>query len=66
MNDSSLEMVTDTISKQIFLYFYSAVSAQQIYRDAYELDITGKGYAWIVTEQALTTNAPEGKGNSVG
>lgn len=36
--------------------------ADQIFRDAEALNLTGEGYAWIVSEQALTsTSVPEGK-----
>ena len=35
--------------------------AENIYRDAASLNLTGSGYAWIVTEQALRpSNTPEG------
>lgn len=36
--------------------------ADQIFRDAEALNLTGEGYAWIVSEQALTSaSVPEGK-----
>ena len=48
------------LSHDYFLY-YSTVDAQKIFEDAQELNMTGKGYVWIVTEQALEArNVPLG------
>lgn len=43
------------------LISYSQTDAEVIFRDAAALNMTGAGYVWIVTEQALDApNAPEG------
>lgn len=40
---------------------YRKTDARVIFRDAAALNMTGAGYVWIVTEQALEApNAPEG------
>ena len=44
-----------------YVLYYSTVDAQKIFDDAQELNMTGKGYVWIVTEQALEArNVPVG------
>lgn len=44
-----------------FLYIFRETDAKVIFRDAASLNMTGAGYVWIVTEQALDApNAPEG------
>lgn len=46
---------------RVFLMYSSKKDAAVIFRDAAALNMTGAGYVWIVTEQALETpNAPEG------
>ena len=41
--------------------FFSKNDATIIFKNAKELNMTGAGYVWIVTEQALdATNIPEG------
>ena len=45
----------------IIYFFCSTVDADQIFKDAEELNMTGSGYVWIVTEQALSSqNVPSG------
>ena len=46
-----------------WVFFVSSEEdAISIYRDAHRLNLTGTGYVWIVTEQALTPpNVPVGK-----
>ena len=45
----------------IFLFFFSTADAEQLFRDAQRLNMTGNGYVWIVTEQALMApNVPSG------
>ena len=42
--------------------FGSTEDANHIYREAEAMNLTGPGYAWIVTEQALLPdNVPIGK-----
>lgn len=42
-------------------YFNSAEDAEIIFQNAAELNMTGAGYVWLVTEQALSSkNVPEG------
>ena len=42
-------------------YLCSAVDANKIFQDAKDLKMTGEGYVWIVTEQALAAeNVPLG------
>ena len=39
----------------------STADAEQLFRDAERLNMTGSGYVWIVTEQALlSSNIPSG------
>ena len=41
--------------------FSSTEDADQIFQDAARLNMTGEGYVWIVTEQALSAvNVPAG------
>ena len=43
------------------LDFFSEADADQIFKDAKLLNMTGSGYVWIVTEQALRSEyVPEG------
>ena len=43
------------------LRLYSTADANQMFIDAKSLNMTGSGYVWIVTEQALRSeNVPEG------
>lgn len=54
--------------KLLYCYFvtivtpiYSKDDAEIIFRDAAQLNMTGTGYVWIVTEQVLDAkNVPEG------
>ena len=42
-------------------YFISTVDTNRIFEEAQKLKMTGKGYVWIVTEQALEArNVPSG------
>ncbi|KAK0183412.1 hypothetical protein PV327_001458 [Microctonus hyperodae] len=46
---------------RVCLMYASQTDAEVIFRDAAALNMTGAGYVWIVTEQALDApNAPEG------
>uniref|UniRef100_UPI00147906F5 glutamate [NMDA] receptor subunit 1 isoform X2 n=1 Tax=Osmia lignaria TaxID=473952 RepID=UPI00147906F5 len=46
---------------RVCLLYASKTDASVIFQDAAELNMTGAGYVWIVTEQALDApNAPEG------
>ncbi|KZC11904.1 PREDICTED: glutamate [NMDA] receptor subunit 1 [Dufourea novaeangliae] len=46
---------------RVCLLYASKTDASVIFQDAAALNMTGAGYVWIVTEQALdATNAPEG------
>lgn len=46
---------------RVCLMYASKTDARVIFRDAAALNMTGAGYVWIVTEQALEApNAPEG------
>ena len=46
---------------KIGLLFNRKTDASVIFQDAAALNMTGAGYVWIVTEQALdASNAPEG------
>ena len=40
----------------IVFFFFSTADADQLFRDAKVLNMTGSGYVWIVTEQALQSN----------
>ncbi|OXU31983.1 hypothetical protein TSAR_013751 [Trichomalopsis sarcophagae] len=41
--------------------WYIAEDAEIIFKNAAELNMTGAGYVWLVTEQALNSNnVPEG------
>lgn len=45
----------------ISLFLHRKNDAEVIFRDAKVLHMTGEGYVWIVTEQALdAVNVPEG------
>jgi hypothetical protein len=45
----------------VLIFFHSTEDAEIIYNDAEALNLTGTGYAWIVTEQALLPhNTPKG------
>ena len=47
-------------------FFNREEDADHIFRDAEALNLTGEGYAWIVSEQALTSAyVPTGEGGSV-
>ncbi|XP_032680549.1 glutamate [NMDA] receptor subunit 1 isoform X1 [Odontomachus brunneus] len=61
--DSFVEQLTEMKSAQarVCLMYASKTDARVIFRDAAALNMTGAGYVWIVTEQALeASNAPEG------
>ncbi|KAH0954642.1 hypothetical protein HN011_004176 [Eciton burchellii] len=46
---------------RVYLMYASKMDARVIFRDAAALNMTGAGYVWIVTEQALEApNVPEG------
>ncbi|XP_048507258.1 glutamate [NMDA] receptor subunit 1 isoform X2 [Athalia rosae] len=46
---------------RVYLMYATTTDAGVIFRDAAYLNMTGGGYVWIVTEQALeASNAPEG------
>ncbi|XP_031848301.1 glutamate ionotropic receptor NMDA type subunit 1 isoform X2 [Nomia melanderi] len=50
-----------TAQARVCLLYASKTDANVIFRDAAALNMTGAGYVWIVTEQALDApNAPEG------
>lgn len=54
-----LSIIFLTISR--ILGCFRKKDAEVIFRDAKELQMTGEGYVWIVTEQALdAVNVPEG------
>ena len=41
--------------------YFSTADAEQLFKDASRLNMTGSGYVWIVTEQALlSSNVPSG------
>ena len=47
--------------KNRFFFVFSTSDADQIFQDAEKLNMTGNGYVWIVTEQALLSpNVPFG------
>ena len=47
--------------KFFYLHIFSTVDANQIFKDAEQLNMTRSGYVWIVTEQALSSqNVPSG------
>ncbi|KAG7209089.1 hypothetical protein KM043_015236 [Ampulex compressa] len=61
--ESFMEQLMDMKSAQarVCLMYASKTDARVIFRDAAALNMTGAGYVWIVTEQALDApNAPEG------
>ncbi|XP_014472992.1 PREDICTED: glutamate [NMDA] receptor subunit 1 isoform X3 [Dinoponera quadriceps] len=61
--DNFVEQLTEMKSAQarVCLMYASKTDARVIFRDAAALNMTGAGYVWIVTEQALEApNAPEG------
>ncbi|XP_006559740.1 NMDA receptor 1 isoform X1 [Apis mellifera] len=46
---------------RVYLLYASKMDANVIFQDAAVMNMTGAGYVWIVTEQALdASNAPEG------
>ncbi len=46
---------------EIFPIIYSTADADQLFQDAAKLNMTGSGYVWIVTEQALQSrHVPSG------
>ncbi|XP_043788462.1 glutamate [NMDA] receptor subunit 1 isoform X1 [Apis laboriosa] len=46
---------------RVYLLYASKMDASVIFQDAAMMNMTGAGYVWIVTEQALdASNAPEG------
>ena len=57
-------MTVDGLYSLYFLIFFSIFStsdANKIFKDAQDLNMTGEGYVWIVTEQALAAeNVPAG------
>ncbi|XP_011137653.1 glutamate [NMDA] receptor subunit 1 [Harpegnathos saltator] len=61
--DSFVEQLMEMKNAQarVCLMYASKTDARVIFRDAAALNMTGAGYVWIVTEQALEApNAPEG------
>ncbi|KAK9301078.1 hypothetical protein QLX08_006418 [Tetragonisca angustula] len=61
--DSFTQQLMDmkTAQARVCLLYASKTDASVIFQDAAALNMTGAGYVWIVTEQALdASNAPEG------
>ncbi|XP_043512343.1 glutamate [NMDA] receptor subunit 1 [Frieseomelitta varia] len=61
--DSFTQQLIDmkTAQARVCLLYASKTDASVIFQDAAALNMTGAGYVWIVTEQALDApNAPEG------
>ncbi|XP_035721845.1 glutamate [NMDA] receptor subunit 1-like isoform X1 [Vespa mandarinia] len=61
--ESFMEHLMDMKNAQarVCLMYATKTDAKVIFRDAASLNMTGAGYVWIVTEQALDApNAPEG------
>ncbi|CAK9809869.1 Glutamate [NMDA] receptor subunit 1 [Anthophora plagiata] len=61
--DSFTQQLIDmkTAQARVCLLYASKTDANVIFQDAAALNMTGAGYVWIVTEQALDApNAPEG------
>ncbi|KAF7391422.1 hypothetical protein HZH68_010965 [Vespula germanica] len=61
--ESFVEHLMDMKNAQarVCLMYATKTDAKVIFRDAASLNMTGAGYVWIVTEQALDApNAPEG------
>ncbi|GJQ87548.1 Nmdar1 [Trypoxylus dichotomus] len=65
--EPGLESFTDLLLEmknaqaRVYLMYSSKTDAEVIFRDAAWLNMTGAGYAWIVTEQALDAkNVPDG------
>ncbi|XP_013416499.1 glutamate receptor ionotropic, NMDA 1 [Lingula anatina] len=58
-SDDLLEL--EKARARVVLMFVSQSVAEVVYRDAVHLNLTGPGFVWIVTEQALTVqNIPQG------
>ncbi|XKL62120.1 hypothetical protein PGB90_001953 [Kerria lacca] len=58
-NDHLLEM--KSAQARVYIMYAGKNDAEVIFRDARVLQMTGEGYVWIVTEQALDAiNVPEG------
>lgn len=65
--ETGLESFTDQLidmknaQARVYLMYGGKTDSEVIFRDAAALNMTGAGYVWIVTEQALSArNAPQG------
>ncbi|XP_031786054.1 glutamate [NMDA] receptor subunit 1 isoform X2 [Nasonia vitripennis] len=60
-NFKSELLLLKSAQSRVYLMYASAEDAEIIFKNAAELNMTGAGYVWLVTEQALNSNnVPEG------